>query len=120
MQGFSRNKNEPVKIEANKLEVRDKEKLAIFSGNVFVQQGDTTMRSPELRVFYEADASKTSLSLMSPTELVEAVKRHIKIAPVDPLLDFKQRTRAAMENPTIIFSIGSPRLVPEELSELVL
>jgi lipopolysaccharide export system protein LptA len=55
LQGFSRNKNEPVKIESNKLEVRDKEKLAIFTGNVFVQQGDTTMRSPELRVFYEAD-----------------------------------------------------------------
>jgi lipopolysaccharide export system protein LptA len=52
LQGFSRNKSEPVKIESNKLEVRDKEKLAIFTGNVFVQQGDTTMRSPELRVFY--------------------------------------------------------------------
>jgi lipopolysaccharide export system protein LptA len=59
LQGFSRNKKEPVKIEANKLEVRDKEKLAIFTGNVFVQQGDTTMRSPELRVYYEGDASKT-------------------------------------------------------------
>jgi lipopolysaccharide export system protein LptA len=58
LQGFSRNKNEPVKIESNKLEVRDKEKLAIFTGNVFVQQGDTTMRSPELRVYYEADTDK--------------------------------------------------------------
>lgn len=55
LQGFSRNKNEPVKIESSKLEVRDKEKLAIFTGNVYVQQGDTTMRSPELRVYYEAD-----------------------------------------------------------------
>lgn len=59
LQGFSRNKNEPVKIEASKLEVRDKEKLAIFTGNVFVRQGDTTMRSPELRVYYEADAKGT-------------------------------------------------------------
>jgi lipopolysaccharide export system protein LptA len=58
LQGFSRNKNEPVKIESSKLEVRDKEKLAIFTGNVFVQQGDTTMRSPELRVYYEADSAK--------------------------------------------------------------
>lgn len=57
LQGFSRNKSEPVKIESNKLEVRDKEKLAIFTGNVFVQQGDTTMRSPELRVFYEGDTT---------------------------------------------------------------
>jgi len=60
LQGFSRNKNEPVKIESNKLEVRDKEKLAIFSGNVFVQQGDTTMRCPELRVFYEGEDKTTA------------------------------------------------------------
>jgi lipopolysaccharide export system protein LptA len=60
LQGFSRNKNEPVKIESNKLEVRDKEKLAIFSGNVFVQQGDTTMRCPELRVFYEGEDKITA------------------------------------------------------------
>ena len=45
-------------------------------------------------------------ALMSPTELVEAVKKNTKIAPVDLQLDFKQRTRAAMENPTIVFSVG--------------
>jgi uncharacterized protein involved in exopolysaccharide biosynthesis len=45
-------------------------------------------------------------SLMSPTELVAQVKKHTKIAPVDLQLDFKQRTRAAMENPTIVFSVG--------------
>lgn len=60
LQGFSRNKNEPVKIESNKLEVRDKEKIAIFTGNVFVQQGDTTMRCPELKVYYEGDAKTPS------------------------------------------------------------
>ncbi|MEH2515759.1 uncharacterized protein involved in exopolysaccharide biosynthesis [Bradyrhizobium sp. AZCC 1610] len=45
-------------------------------------------------------------TLMSPTELVAAVKKNTKIAPVDVHLDFKQRTRAAMENPTIVFSVG--------------
>ncbi|MCK1642975.1 sugar transporter [Bradyrhizobium sp. 157] len=45
-------------------------------------------------------------SLMSPTELVAQVKKHTKIAPVDLQLDFKQRTRSAMENPTIVFSVG--------------
>ena len=45
-------------------------------------------------------------TLMSPTELVDAVRKGVQIAPVDPLLNFKQRTRAAQENPTIIFSIG--------------
>jgi uncharacterized protein involved in exopolysaccharide biosynthesis len=62
-------------------------------------------------------------ALMSPTELVEAVKKHTKIAPVDPLLDFKQRTRAALENPTIIFSVGyedsNPTVAAQVANELV-
>ena len=37
------------------LEVRDKEKIATFSGNVKVVQGDTTMRCKSLVVFYEQD-----------------------------------------------------------------
>lgn len=45
-------------------------------------------------------------TLMSPTELVAEVKKHTKIAAVDLQLDFKQRTRAALENPTIVFSVG--------------
>ena len=34
-------------------------------------------------------------TLMSVTELVELMKKSTKIAPVDPILDFKQRTRSA-------------------------
>ncbi|MCP3442054.1 sugar transporter [Bradyrhizobium sp. CCGUVB14] len=45
-------------------------------------------------------------TLMSVTELVELMKKSTKITPVDPILDFKQRTRAALENPTIVFSVG--------------
>lgn len=45
-------------------------------------------------------------TLMSPTELVELIKKNTKIEPVDLRLDFKQRTRAAQENPTIVFSVG--------------
>lgn len=52
-QGFSSDRNEPVKIEANSLEIHDKDRYAIFSGNVVVQQGDSTMRSRELKVHYE-------------------------------------------------------------------
>src|SRR6185312_15967175 len=45
-------------------------------------------------------------SLMSVTELVELMKKNTKIAPVDIGLDFKQRTPAALQNPTIVFSVG--------------
>jgi lipopolysaccharide export system protein LptA len=55
-QGFTRNRKDPVKIEANTLEVKDKEKVAIFRGNVVVTQGDTQMRCKELEVHYEGNA----------------------------------------------------------------
>jgi len=55
-QGFTRNRKDPVNIEANSLEVRDKEKIAVFRGNVVVVQGDTTMRCKELEVHYEGNA----------------------------------------------------------------
>jgi lipopolysaccharide export system protein LptA len=54
--GFAGNRKDPVKIEANSLEVRDKEKAAVFIGNVVVTQGDTVMRSRELTVYYEGNA----------------------------------------------------------------
>ena len=41
LQGFSQNRDQPVHIEASTLEVRDKDKMATFSGNVRVTQGDT-------------------------------------------------------------------------------
>ena len=59
LQGFSQNKDQPVKIEAASLEVRDKEKMATFSGNVVVTQGDTTMKCKSLIVHYDTD-SKSS------------------------------------------------------------
>jgi lipopolysaccharide export system protein LptA len=52
-QGFARDNKEPVKIEANAFEVHDKDRFAVFIGSVVVQQGESTMRSRELKVFYE-------------------------------------------------------------------
>jgi lipopolysaccharide export system protein LptA len=70
LQGFSQNRDQPVHIEAATLEVRDKDKVATFSGNVKVTQGDTIMRCKSLLVFYEqdgADADKTkTLQAASP------------------------------------------------------
>lgn len=58
LQGFSKNKDEPVQIEAASLDVRDKEKMAIFTGNVHVIQGDTDLRTKKLIVYYEEDDGK--------------------------------------------------------------
>lgn len=55
LQGFSQNRDQPVHIESATLEVRDKDKVATFSGNVKVTQGDTIMRCKSLLVFYDQD-----------------------------------------------------------------
>jgi lipopolysaccharide export system protein LptA len=49
---------EPIKIDADRLDVFDKEQRAVFAGNVVAVQGDTTMRCTTLTVFYDQAASK--------------------------------------------------------------
>ena len=51
----NQNKGQPIQIEAATLEVRDKSRIATFSGNVQVVQGDTTMRCKTLVVYYGPD-----------------------------------------------------------------
>lgn len=72
MQGFSQNRNEPVHIEAATLEVRDKESVAVFSGNVHVVQGDTDMRCKSLVVFYESRSSKSPAAAKEKTRAASA------------------------------------------------
>jgi lipopolysaccharide export system protein LptA len=57
LQGFSQNRDKPIKINSATLEVRDKDKVATFSGDVHLVQGDTTLRSKTLVVFYDEDAA---------------------------------------------------------------
>jgi lipopolysaccharide export system protein LptA len=60
------NQDQPIQIESATLEVRDKSKMATFSGDVQVVQGDTTIKCQTLVVFYGAghgpDAGKTVLN----------------------------------------------------------
>jgi lipopolysaccharide export system protein LptA len=66
LQGFSKNRGEPIKIDSASLEVRDKEKVATFSGDVHVVQGDTDMRCKVLVVFYEGDTAKPAMPAAQP------------------------------------------------------
>jgi len=73
MQGFSQNRDQPIQIEAASLEMHDKKKEATFSGNVKVVQGDTTMTSKTLVVFYESGGSAST---------APAAKGSTKSAPI--------------------------------------
>jgi lipopolysaccharide export system protein LptA len=55
LQGFSQNRDQPVNIKADALEVRNQKKVATYTGNVHLVQGDTTLRCKTLIVYYDGD-----------------------------------------------------------------
>ncbi|HVY57288.1 MAG TPA: LptA/OstA family protein [Xanthobacteraceae bacterium] len=66
LQGFSQNRDKPVKIESATLEVRDKDKVATFAGNVHLVQGDTTLRCKTLVVYYEQNGGSGGIKTEQP------------------------------------------------------
>lgn len=82
MQGFSQNRDQPIQIEAASLEMRDKKKEATFAGDVKVVQGDTTMTSKILVVFY--DSSSPAADAAGQTSPKAAPKAPIKAAAPGP------------------------------------
>ena len=66
LQGFSKNRDQPVNIDAASLEVRDKDKVATFAGNVHLTQGDTTLRCKTLVVYYDENGRTTGMQAAQP------------------------------------------------------
>jgi lipopolysaccharide export system protein LptA len=61
------NRDQPVNIKAETLEIRDKAKTATFFGNVQVVQGDTTMTCRTLVVFYGPEKGPDATKPVAPT-----------------------------------------------------
>jgi lipopolysaccharide export system protein LptA len=68
LQGFSQNRDQPVKIQAASLEIREKDKRATFTGDVHLVNGDTDteMRCRSLVVFYDDDAKAQNMKAADP------------------------------------------------------
>lgn len=60
MPGLQLSGNEPIQIESDKLEVRQNDNLAIFSGNVVVVQGKTLLKAGKMTVFYAEGSTSTT------------------------------------------------------------
>ena len=84
MQGFSQNRDQPIQIEAATLEMRDKKKEATFAGNVKVIQGDTTMTSKTLVVFYES-SSASAPAPGAPAANAPKTAAKAALAPAAPI-----------------------------------
>ncbi len=57
--GFTQNRSDPINFEADRAEVFDNEKRAVLIGNVRVQQGESTLQTGRLVIFYEDNAAQS-------------------------------------------------------------
>ncbi|MET3793535.1 LptA/OstA family protein [Aquamicrobium terrae] len=60
MPGLKLAGDQPIQIESEKLEVRENESLAIFTGNVQVVQGQTLLKAGSMKVYYVKDQANQS------------------------------------------------------------
>ncbi|WP_372426641.1 LptA/OstA family protein [Salinarimonas chemoclinalis] len=51
--GLGSGSQEPIRIDADRLDVFERESRAVYQGNVVAVQGDTTMRCSELTIFFQ-------------------------------------------------------------------
>ncbi|MXN50499.1 hypothetical protein GR158_05185 [Shinella sp. AETb1-6] len=54
MTGMQLSNDQPIQIQSDKLEIRDQERKAEFTGNVKVVQGTTTMQAGRMVVYYKS------------------------------------------------------------------
>ncbi|CCE94521.1 LptA/OstA family protein [Sinorhizobium fredii] len=62
MKGLQLSNDKPIQIESDKLEIKDPESKAIFTGNVKVVQGTTTLQAGSMTVFYKATTEGASVT----------------------------------------------------------
>jgi lipopolysaccharide export system protein LptA len=75
------NQDQPIQIEAATLEVHDKDKMATFSGDVQVVQGDTTIKCQSLVVFYGAERGPAGQTVAVTTPPTPAARPGAGPAP---------------------------------------
>lgn len=72
--GFRHNTHQPINITADKLEVQQNEKIAIFSGKVVAVQGEMTLRADILKVHYRGTAATPAAAGADPASKPAAGK----------------------------------------------
>lgn len=58
--GLKLDSGKPIQIESNNLEVREAENVAIFTGNVAVQQDKTVLKAGRMKVYYKKDGGSAT------------------------------------------------------------
>jgi len=69
--GFGSNDGEPIEIEASELQVEDGNNTATFVGDVVVTQGETSLKTERLKVFYVGSGEKSQAQAQSQESAVQ-------------------------------------------------
>jgi lipopolysaccharide export system protein LptA len=64
--------DEPIEISSDRLVLEQNQQIATFTGNVDAVQGDTTLRSDQLRVFYTSDEERQASGSQQSVKRLEA------------------------------------------------
>lgn len=78
LRGLKLSGDQPIQIESDKLEVRETENVAVFSGNVSVTQGSTLMKSGRMIVYYAKDGGSVATGSASIDKLEVDGKVYVK------------------------------------------
>lgn len=76
--GLKLSGNAPIQIESDKLEVKEEESIAIFTGNVSVVQGATVMKSGRMVVHYAKGAGSATTGSAAIDKLEVDGKVYVK------------------------------------------
>ena len=76
--GLKLDGDKPIQIESDKLEVREADSVAIFTGNVAVVQGPTLLKSGKMTVYYKKDGGSATTGSADIDRLVVEGKVYVK------------------------------------------
>jgi lipopolysaccharide export system protein LptA len=70
LSGLKLSGDQPIQIESDKLEVKEQENLAIFTGNVNVKQGNSLLKSGRMTVYYAKEGGSAATGSANIDRLV--------------------------------------------------
>lgn len=73
--GLGSESREPIRIDADRLDVFDRENRAVYAGNVVAVQGDTTLRCSVLTIHFERAAEGAAEGASGPAAEGDSISR---------------------------------------------
>lgn len=95
LSGLKLSGDQPIQIESDKLEVRQAENMAIFTGNVSVVQGPTLLKAGKMTVYYVKDNKAGGSDTAAPAGAAMTGSANIDHMEVDEKVYIKSDDQVA-------------------------